>query len=95
MSCKPFTFCLAISLDVKDSKAGTKSVITDGKFTLVPKTNWFGEYPPWFYNAFFAAAHAKAVCISHFASSIVFMSASYKTLFLSTTLLLNGNSPGD
>ena len=78
------------------SKAGAKSVLTNDKFTFVPKTNWFGEYPPWFCNAFFVeTAHAKAVSTSHFASFIVFMSASYKTsLFLSTTPLLNYDSPG-
>ena len=63
---KAFKFRLTISLDVKDSNAGTKSVITHCKLTLVPKTNWFREYPPCFYNACFAETpYAKAIFPYH------------------------------
>ena len=36
-SYKAFKLCLTMSLDMKDSKAGAKSVVTDGKIALVPK----------------------------------------------------------
>ena len=81
---------------VIDSTAGARSRITEGIFTIFPKTNWLEEQAAWSSNAFLAeTAYGRAVSILQLASSIAFIIYSYSTLlFLVTIQFLNGASPG-